>query len=201
MIPVVCSDVTCALYPANILRDVPGLSVQSCVFQDVICAVRHSDFLTQTVAFFPCQRDTFSVTHQCKRCQPTLQVTSRLIVVRFVVQAISNTTQNTTAQHAVPFCLLLQVVGPILGPLLGGVLSQQYGWRSTFICLVVLCGGLVAPLLALLVPETQQFRVIQKHVKADPAAAKLIVGELHTRRLRTTSVSCSFCTMKCMHLA
>jgi hypothetical protein len=31
------------------------------------------------------------------------------------------------------------------------VLSQDYGWRSTFICLAVFAGGVVMPLLALVV--------------------------------------------------
>lgn len=35
----------------------------------------------------------------------------------------------------------------------------------------------MAPLLALLVPETHQYRVVKKQIKDDPAAAKLIVGE------------------------
>eukprot|EP00878_Enallax_costatus_P011335 GHUV01011836.1.p1 GENE.GHUV01011836.1~~GHUV01011836.1.p1 ORF type:complete len:533 (+),score=142.22 GHUV01011836.1:700-2298(+) len=66
------------------------------------------------------------------------------------------------------------LVGPLLGPLLGGVLSQVWGWRSTFICLVVFCGGVVAPLLAVLVPETHQYRVVRTLSRTDPAAVKLI---------------------------
>lgn len=77
-------------------------------------------------------------------------------------------------------CLLLQLVGPLLGPLLGGVLSQVWGWRSTFICLVVFCGGVVAPLLLLLVPETHQYMVVKRLIKTDPAAAKQVVGECST---------------------
>jgi multidrug resistance protein len=67
------------------------------------------------------------------------------------------------------------LVGPLLGPLLGGVLSQVWGWRSTFICLVVFCGGVVAPLLAVLVPETHQYMVVKRLSKRDPTAAKQLV--------------------------
>lgn len=50
-------------------------------------------------------------------------------------------------------CVLLLrcCVLPAVGPLLGGVLSQLYGWRSTFICLAVFAGGIVMPLLVLVV--------------------------------------------------
>lgn len=72
--------------------------------------------------------------------------------------------------------LWLQLVGPLLGPLLGGVLSQLFGWRSTFICLTVFCGAIVFPLLMVLVPETHQYRVVRRMNKADPAAVKQIAG-------------------------
>lgn len=50
------------------------------------------------------------------------------------------------------YVLLLRCcVLPAVGPLLGGVLSQLYGWRSTFICLAVFAGGIVMPLLVLVV--------------------------------------------------
>jgi predicted MFS family arabinose efflux permease len=49
-------------------------------------------------------------------------------------------------------CVVLVVLFlPAVGPLLGGVLSQMYGWRSTFICLAVFAGGVVMPLLVLVV--------------------------------------------------
>uniref|UniRef100_A0A383WNZ1 Major facilitator superfamily (MFS) profile domain-containing protein n=1 Tax=Tetradesmus obliquus TaxID=3088 RepID=A0A383WNZ1_TETOB len=66
------------------------------------------------------------------------------------------------------------LVGPLLGPLLGGVLSQVWGWRSTFICLTVAAGAIIFPMLMLVVPETHQYRVVRRLSKADPAAAKRI---------------------------
>ncbi|KAF6254077.1 major facilitator superfamily domain-containing protein [Scenedesmus sp. NREL 46B-D3] len=67
------------------------------------------------------------------------------------------------------------LVGPLLGPLLGGVLSQVWGWRSTFICLTVAAGAIVLPLLLVVVPETHQYRVVRRLSKVDAAAAKHIV--------------------------
>jgi len=72
------------------------------------------------------------------------------------------------------FALGLQLVGPLLGPVLGGGLSQAFGWRSTFICLAVFCGGLVVPLLIAVVPETHQYKVIQRLQKSQPAMVKRI---------------------------
>lgn len=86
---------------------------------------------------------------------------------------------RTTNSQNPAYSFPLQLVGPLLGPLLGGVLSQVWGWRSTFICLVVFCGGVVAPLLAVLVPETHQYRVVRSLSRTDPAAAKMIAGEAH----------------------
>eukprot|EP00879_Flechtneria_rotunda_P011779 GHRR01012306.1.p1 GENE.GHRR01012306.1~~GHRR01012306.1.p1 ORF type:complete len:533 (+),score=148.56 GHRR01012306.1:152-1750(+) len=71
------------------------------------------------------------------------------------------------------------LVGPLLGPLLGGVLSQVYGWRSTFICLTVFCGGIIVPLLLVLIPETQQYIVVNRLSKTDPVAFKAIAEAEH----------------------
>lgn len=68
------------------------------------------------------------------------------------------------------------LVGPLLGPLLGGVLSQVWGWRSTFICLTVFCGVIVAPLLLLVVPETHQYRVVRSLSKKDLQAVQQMAG-------------------------
>jgi len=66
----------------------------------------------------------------------------------------------------------VQLVGPLLGPLLGGGLSQAFGWRSTFICLAVFCGVIVVPLLIAVVPETHQYKVIQRLQQSQPTLVK-----------------------------
>ncbi|GAX85787.1 hypothetical protein CEUSTIGMA_g13202.t1 [Chlamydomonas eustigma] len=63
------------------------------------------------------------------------------------------------------------LVGPIIGPLLGGGLAQAFGWRSTFICLTVFSGAVILPLLLLKLPETQQFKELQKLKEKNPVLA------------------------------
>jgi MFS family permease len=69
----------------------------------------------------------------------------------------------------------MQLVGPVLGPVFGGALSQAFGWRSTFICLAVFCGAVVVPLLAVLVPETHQFKVLRSLQKQQPGVTLKIM--------------------------
>lgn len=52
-----------------------------------------------------------------------------------------------------------------------GGLSYAFGWRSCFIALACFSGAVVMPLLLLLVPETQQYRVLTGLQKTDLAAA------------------------------
>ena len=61
--------------------------------------------------------------------------------------------------------------GPILGPLIGGAIAQAFGWRSTFITLIVLGGAILLPLVAVFVPETQQYRILMRMHALDPSAA------------------------------
>jgi MFS family permease len=58
----------------------------------------------------------------------------------------------------------------VLGPALGGIISQAFGWRSTFALLAAL-GGAVLVLLIFFLPETHQFLVLERLQKQDPAAA------------------------------
>lgn len=56
--------------------------------------------------------------------------------------------------------MIPMLVGPIIAPLIGGALSQQFGWRSTF----VLLGIMTIPFLMLtyfVVPETHPWFLIQ----------------------------------------
>lgn len=65
------------------------------------------------------------------------------------------------------------LIGPVAGPVLGGFLCQTFGWRSTFILLVVMAVS-VLPLLLLVVPETHQYKVLQRLERENPAAAAAI---------------------------
>jgi MFS family permease len=52
--------------------------------------------------------------------------------------------------------LLLCCIGAVLlrssGPLVGGVLSDHFGWRSTFIFTTCMAGAVILPLLLLFLP-------------------------------------------------
>eukprot|EP00877_Chromochloris_zofingiensis_P005829 jgi/Chrzof1/15247/UNPLg00640.t1 len=77
------------------------------------------------------------------------------------------------------------LVGPILGPLIGGGLSQAFGWRSTFVALVI-AGGLAFVLILACYRETHQYVVLQRHVAAhsnaaaDSMDAKVLITEAPT---------------------
>lgn len=51
--------------------------------------------------------------------------------------------------------------GPILAPIVGGILSQAFGWRSTFVLLAIMTGP-IALFTLLVVPETHQWFVVQR---------------------------------------
>ncbi|CAF4440240.1 unnamed protein product, partial [Didymodactylos carnosus] len=56
-------------------------------------------------------------------------------------------------------------IGPILGPVIGGTLSDSFGWRSTFVFLV-LYAFLTTIMILILLPETHQYFVLQRHQQA-----------------------------------
>ncbi|CAF1229321.1 unnamed protein product [Didymodactylos carnosus] len=56
-------------------------------------------------------------------------------------------------------------IGPILGPVLGGSLSDSFGWRSTFVFLA-LYAFLTTIMILILLPETHQYFVLQRHQQA-----------------------------------
>lgn len=49
-------------------------------------------------------------------------------------------------------CLLCCALLPCSGPLLGGVLSDHFGWRSTFIFTTCMAGVVILPLLLFFLP-------------------------------------------------
>lgn len=63
--------------------------------------------------------------------------------------------------------LLLHAAGPILG----GALSQAFGWRATFIMILMFCGVVILPMLVFGLPETHHYRNLKRIHKKDPAAA------------------------------
>ncbi|WIA11174.1 hypothetical protein OEZ85_011305 [Tetradesmus obliquus] len=64
------------------------------------------------------------------------------------------------------------LIGPLLGPVLGGGLAQAFGWRSTFLAVVVMAGGVILPLILLGVPETHHYWNLARLQRQDPAAAE-----------------------------
>lgn len=56
---------------------------------------------------------------------------------------------------------------------------QAFGWRSMFVLLAGLSALVILPLLLLCVPETLQYKVLQRLSKKQPAAA-LKVAEAAT---------------------
>jgi MFS family permease len=66
--------------------------------------------------------------------------------------------------------MLSLLIGPVIGPVAGGGLSDAFGWRSTMICLAAF-GGLAALVIAVCVPETHQYLVLQRLAKQDPDSA------------------------------
>eukprot|EP00877_Chromochloris_zofingiensis_P010563 jgi/Chrzof1/5760/Cz16g14240.t1 len=77
------------------------------------------------------------------------------------------------------------LVGPILGSLIGGGLSQAFGWRSTFVALVI-AAGLAFILILACYRETHQYLVLKQHVSTHSIAengnviAKVVVTEAPT---------------------
>jgi predicted MFS family arabinose efflux permease len=59
------------------------------------------------------------------------------------------------------------------------LLLQAFGWRSMFVLLAGLSSLVILPLLLLCVPETLQYKVLQRLSKKQPAAA-LKVAEAAT---------------------
>ncbi|WIA12850.1 hypothetical protein OEZ85_006476 [Tetradesmus obliquus] len=66
------------------------------------------------------------------------------------------------------------LVGPVIGPLLGGVLSDHFGWRSTFIFTTCMAGVVILPLLLFFLPETTQYRALRRLRATDPQTAAVI---------------------------
>ncbi|WIA31137.1 hypothetical protein OEZ86_001155 [Tetradesmus obliquus] len=67
-------------------------------------------------------------------------------------------------------------IGPILGPVLGGGLSQAFGWRSTFMAVIMYAAVILLPLLIFVVPETHQYIVLQR-LKSNNALAAAEIDE------------------------
>src|SRR5690242_16275308 len=53
------------------------------------------------------------------------------------------------------------LIGPVIAPIIGGVLSQSFGWRSTFVLLAILTVP-VFIITFFTVPETHQYFVLQR---------------------------------------
>ncbi|CAF2984646.1 unnamed protein product [Rotaria sp. Silwood2] len=62
---------------------------------------------------------------------------------------------------AIGLFLVPVLIGPIIGPFIGGVLSNTFGWRSTFVSLAIM--AVISVLMILLfVPETHHYIVLQR---------------------------------------
>lgn len=57
------------------------------------------------------------------------------------------------------------LVGPILGPVIGGAIATGFGWRATFVFLVIVAAILLV-LLFFFVPETLPYKYFQKHLES-----------------------------------
>ncbi|KAI7879282.1 MFS general substrate transporter [Lichtheimia hyalospora FSU 10163] len=66
---------------------------------------------------------------------------------------IADTIPMKQRGRAYGFFYIGPLLGPVIGPTIGGVLSQYYGWQSSFYFLAVL-GGLLFILVAIFLPET-----------------------------------------------
>ncbi|CAF3370966.1 unnamed protein product [Rotaria socialis] len=75
--------------------------------------------------------------------------------------AIVDMYQPDTLGFAMGLFLVPFLIGPILGPFIGGILSNTFGWRSTFISLAIM-SVISALLILIFVPETHHYRVLQQ---------------------------------------
>lgn len=70
--------------------------------------------------------------------------------------------------------LIPVLLGPLLGPLLGGGLTQALGWRSAFVCLIVMSSAL-ACLVFTVMPETHQWYHLRRIEREEPGAAAQVL--------------------------
>ena len=85
------------------------------------------------------------------------------IVASFVVgqSAIVDMYPPEGLGFAMGLFLVPLLVGPILGPFIGGILTNWFGWRSTFVALAVMA-VISAALILLFVPETHHYLTLQR---------------------------------------
>ncbi|CAF1565359.1 unnamed protein product [Adineta ricciae] len=72
-------------------------------------------------------------------------------------------------------------IGPVIGPLIGGPLSDTFGWRSTFVFLVI-CSFVVLVAMLIFVPETHQHFVQERFHKDNPS--KRIIDAIYNKKPR-----------------
>jgi multidrug resistance protein len=104
------------------------------------------------------------------------------ISASFVVgqSAIVDMYPSAQLGFAMGLFLVPLLVGPIIGPLVGGVLSNFFGWRSTFISLGVLAVISIS-MIVLCVPETNHYRVLQQ---AQYSMTDKIDGKCKKKKIR-----------------
>ena len=85
------------------------------------------------------------------------------IVASFVVgqSAIVDIYPAEGLGFAMGLFLVPLLVGPVVGPFIGGILTNWFGWRSTFIALAIMAVASAA-LTLLFVPETHHYLTIQR---------------------------------------
>ncbi|KAI8462244.1 MAG: major facilitator superfamily domain-containing protein [Monoraphidium minutum] len=76
------------------------------------------------------------------------------------------------------------LVGPVIGPMLGGVLSQAFGWRSTFSAMAIL-GVVILLAVFLFLEETHHYHVLSRVKTVQGAAAWAAIKESQTTPVPT----------------
>ncbi|CAF0857662.1 unnamed protein product [Adineta ricciae] len=71
------------------------------------------------------------------------------------------------------------LVGPIIGPFIGGALASSFGWRSTFVALIIMA-AISTIVILVFVPETHHYFITQRQLKSGKKIETKTIREIHS---------------------